>query len=426
MGLMLDMGVFVLFQSVVLSVAALGFKNLILDGLGRPQEDGTAVWPRSTPAVKQPALTISYPSSDTALLILQGDWTLTETRLTWDSFRRELADQAALRQVRLESHDLGAWDSRLLTLLQGLCDFAEEREIRLDLTSLPEGAMRLLNLARAVPERTGSAQEEGAESLLHHLGSLTLGLWRELQLFNTFVGELLLSFGRLVTGRASFRRVDLWRFLQSAGPEALPIVTLIGLLVGAVLAFVGAVQLQMFGAEIYVANLVGLGSVREMGAMMTAIIMAGRTGSAYAAQLGTMQVNDEIDALKTFGFSVIDFLVLPRTLALLIMLPLLTLWANLLGILGGLLVGVLVLDISLLEYLIQTRDSMGLGDLAVGLIKSVIFALVIAMSGCLRGLQSGRNSSAVGNATTSATVTAILLIVIWDAVTTILFNRLGI
>ncbi|MGD9164649.1 MAG: ABC transporter permease, partial [Chromatiales bacterium] len=220
--------------------------------------------------------------------------------------------------------------------------------------------------------------------------------------------------------------IDLLRFLQSAGPEALPIVSLIGVLVGAVLAFVGAVQLQMFGAEIYVANLVGLGSVREMGAMMTAIIMAGRTGSAYAAQLGTMQVNDEIDALRTFGISVIDFLVLPRTLALLIMLPLLTLWADALGILGGLLVGVWVLDISLLEYLIQTRDSMGLGDLSVGLIKSLIFALVIAMSGCLRGLQSGRNSSAVGHATTSAMVTAILLIVIWDAITTILFNRLGI
>jgi phospholipid/cholesterol/gamma-HCH transport system permease protein len=247
-----------------------------------------------------------------------------------------------------------------------------------------------------------------------------------LQQINQFVGELVLSFARLLTGRASFRRIELLGFLQSAGPEALPIVTLIGLLVGAVLAFVGAVQLQMFGAEIYVANLVGLGSVREMGAMMTAIIMAGRTGSAYAAQLGTMQVNDEIDALKTFGVSVIDFLVLPRTLALLIMLPLLTLWANLMGILGGMLVGVLVLDIGLLEYLIQTQESMGLGDLSVGLVKSFIFAFVIALSGCMRGLQSGRNSSAVGQATTSAMVTAILLIVIWDAVTTILFNRLGI
>ncbi|MEJ2456304.1 MAG: MlaE family lipid ABC transporter permease subunit [Candidatus Thiodiazotropha sp.] len=374
----------------------------------------------------QPSLTITYPSGESALLTLEGDWTLDQMRLEWSGFQLELAARASLHRVRLECAQLGQWDSRLLTLLQALFDFAEERGIELDLSGLPEGVVRLLKLSRAVPERTGNPHQEATGSLLHNIGEMTLAGWRELQQFNAFVGELLLSFGRLLSGRASFRRIDLLRFLQSAGPEALPIVTLIGLLVGAVLAFVGAVQLQMFGAEIYVANLVGLGSVREMGAMMTAIIMAGRTGSAYAAQLGTMQVNDEIDALKTFGISVIDFLVLPRTLALLLMLPLLTLWADVLGILGGLLVGVLVLDISLLEYLIQTRDSMGLWDLAVGLIKSVIFALVIAMSGCLRGLQSGRNSSAVGNATTSATVTAILLIVIWDAITTILFNQLGI
>ena len=374
----------------------------------------------------QPSLKITYPDRDSALLTLSGDWTLSQQQLDWSPYRSQLADHASLKDVRVESVQLGNWDSSLLTLLQGLSDFAEERSIPLDLSALPEGVRRLLKLARAVPERAGSHQNSSDQGLLYRLGENSLRVWHELQQINQFVGELVLSFGRLLTGRASFRRIELLGFLQSAGPEALPIVTLIGLLVGAVLAFVGAVQLQMFGAEIYVANLVGLGSVREMGAMMTAIIMAGRTGSAYAAQLGTMQVNDEIDALKTFGFSVIDFLVLPRTLALLIMLPLLTLWANLMGILGGMLVGVLVLDIGLLEYLIQTQESIGLGDLAVGLIKSFIFAFVIALSGCMRGLQSGRNSSAVGHATTSAMVTAILLIVIWDAVTTILFNRLGI
>jgi phospholipid/cholesterol/gamma-HCH transport system permease protein len=407
-------------------VAALGFKNLILDGLEPPPQDEAPVRPRKPPAVTQASLTIAYPNEETALLTLGGDWILAERQLEWSDFQRELDQRTSLRRLQLQSQALGAWDSRLLTLLQGVCDFAEEKGLGVDLSALPEGVTRLLHLARAVPERIGPGGEEKAASLLHRVGALSLSGWRELQQFNGFVGELVLSFGRLLRGRARFRRVDLLRFLQSAGPEALPIVSLIGVLVGAVLAFVGAVQLQMFGAEIYVANLVGLGSVREMGAMMTAIIMAGRTGSAYAAQLGTMQVNDEIDALKTFGISVIDFLVLPRTLALLIMLPLLTLWADALGILGGLLVGVWVLDISLLEYLIQTRDSMGLGDLSVGLIKSLIFALVIAMSGCLRGLQSGRNSSAVGHATTSAMVTAILLIVIWDAITTVLFNRLGI
>ncbi|MEJ2592450.1 MAG: ABC transporter permease [Candidatus Thiodiazotropha sp.] len=372
------------------------------------------------------ALKISFPSDGAALLVLSGDWTIGAAQVAWSPVYRELEQRQPLREIRLDARDLGAWDSRLLTLLTNLDSFAAQQGIRLDLASLPDGARRLLALSQSVPERTGARRADGRTSALYRLGEVTIGLWRELLQFNEFVGELMLSFGRLITGRARFRAVDLLRFLQSAGPEALPIVTLIGLLVGAVLAFVGAVQLQMFGAEIYVANLVGLGAVREMGAMMTAIIMAGRTGSAYAAQLGTMQVNDEVDALRTFGISVIDFLVLPRTLALLVMLPLLTLWANLVGIIGGLLVGTLVLDIGLLEYLTQTRDSLGLGDLFVGLVKSVIFALVIAMSGCLRGLQSGRNSSAVGQATTSAMVSAILMIVIWDAVTTILFNRLGI
>jgi phospholipid/cholesterol/gamma-HCH transport system permease protein len=377
-------------------------------------------------AVTDQALKISSPSAGMVLLALSGDWTLEGTHLAWEAVRAELLKLEGLREIGFDSRGLNRWDSRLLSLLRNLSEYAAEQGIALDLSNLPEGASRLLSLSQAVPEREGGQASKPSASLLYYLGSLILAAWRELQLFNGFVGELLLAFGRLLRGRVYFRGVDLLRFLQSAGPEALPIVTLISVLVGAVLAFVGAVQLQMFGAEIYVANLVGLGSVREMGAMMTAIIMAGRTGSAYAAQLGTMQANDEIDALRTFGIPVIDFLVLPRTLALVIMLPLLTLWANLLGILGGLLVGVLVLDIASLEYLIQTRESMGLGDIGVGLIKSLIFALVIAMSGCLRGLQSGKNSAAVGHATTSAMVTAILLIVIWDAVTTILFNQLGI
>jgi phospholipid/cholesterol/gamma-HCH transport system permease protein len=372
------------------------------------------------------SLNLTYPAADKVLLSLQGDWTLHGRQVEWRRLQRELGKCSEIKEIHVESGKLGEWDSRLLTLLQNLSDYAEERQVSLNLSSLPDGAIQLLTLSRAVPEREGASRMPSSRPLLERLGAAALKLWQEAVEFTHFIGELSLSAARLLRGRASFRGVDFLHFLESTGPQALPIVSLIGLLVGAVLAFVGAVQLQMFGAEIYVANLVGLGSVREMGAMMTAIIMAGRTGSAYAAQLGTMQVNDEIDALKTFGISVIDFLVLPRTLALLLMLPLLTIWADVLAIVGGMLVGVMVLDISLLEYLIQTRESMGLMDIAVGLLKSLIFALVIAISGCLRGLQSGRNSSAVGNATTSATVTAILLIVVWDAITTILFNRLGI
>jgi phospholipid/cholesterol/gamma-HCH transport system permease protein len=376
--------------------------------------------------VSNDSLIISYPSRDRAVLAFKGAWTLQDIGFDGQGVIKELKSHGELEVIDLDTEQLERWDSQFLSLLQLLHDFAQEQDLHLDLGGLPQGVLRLLLLAQEVPERKGARRQPDARSWFYRIGVVALKAWRESVEFTRFAGELTLSVMRLVCGRASFRGVDFLRFLQAAGPQALPIVSLIGVLVGAVLAFVGAIQLQMFGAEIYVANLVGLGSVREMGAMMTAIIMAGRTGSAYAAQLGTMQVNDEIDALRTFGISVVDFLVLPRFLALLIMLPLLTLWADALAILGGMMVGIWVLDISLMEYLIQTRDSMGWGDLAVGTVKSLLFAVVIAMSGCLRGLQSGRNSSAVGHATTSAMVTAILLIVIWDALSTLIFNQLGI
>ncbi|MES9831632.1 MAG: ABC transporter permease [Candidatus Thiodiazotropha sp. DIVDIV] len=371
------------------------------------------------------SLKISFPAPDTAELAFRGDWTIQSEIYGWGHLQDQLLSQADLKEIRLDTHHLKSWDSRLLCLLQQLNVFCTDNECQLQTGDLPIGIKRLLDLGQAVAERKGARRADQRYSLLYRLGDNVLAAWRESVSFTTFAGELLLAFLRLLRGKASFRSTDFYLFLQAAGPEALPIVSLIAILVGAVLAFVGAIQLQMFGAEIYVANLVALGSVREMGAMMTAIIMAGRTGSAYAAQLGSMQVNDELDALKTFGISAVDFLVLPRILALVIMLPLLTLWADILGIFGGLLVGVFVLDLSLLEYMVQSKDAIAWEDIAAGLIKSVLFAIVIAMSGCLRGLQSGKDSSSVGKATTSAMVTAILLIVIWDAITTILFNQLG-
>ena len=231
---------------------------------------------------------------------------------------------------------------------------------------------------------------------------------------------------KLLVGKARFRRSDLGLIIQDCGVKALPIVSLISFLVGLILAFMGAVQLQLFGAQIYVADMVGIAMVREMGAMMTGIIMAGRTGAAFAAQLGTMQVNEEIDALTTLGISPMEFLVLPRMLALILMMPLLCLYSNLMGILGGFLVGVGMLDITPMQYFIETQAAVDLTNIALGVFKGVVYGIMIALAGCLQGMQCGRSASAVGAAATSAVVSAIVLIVVSCGIFAVLTNALGI
>ncbi|MBT5007608.1 MAG: ABC transporter permease, partial [Halieaceae bacterium] len=194
---------------------------------------------------------------------------------------------------------------------------------------------------------------------------------------------------------------------------------------GMILAYLGAVQLQQFGAEVYVADLVVIGMLREMGVLMAAIVMAGRTGAAYAAQLGTMQANEEIDAIRTMGISPMEFLVVPRMLALVVAMPLLTLYANLLGIIGG---GIVSggLGVTPLMYISEGETALQLSHLSVGLIKSVVFGVLIAVAGCRSGINSGRSSAAVGQAATQAVVTAIVYLIVADAAINILFQQVGI
>ena len=223
-----------------------------------------------------------------------------------------------------------------------------------------------------------------------------------------------------------FRKTDLMLMLETCGGQALPIVSLISFLVGLILAFVGAIQLKLFGAEIYVADLVGIAMVRLMAAIMTGIVMAGRTGGAFAAQLGTMQVNQEIDALRTMGISPMEFLVLPRMLALMIMMPLLCLYANIMGIFGGMVVGVYMLDIGFMQYFNETVAAVRFWDLGIGLFSGFLFGVIVALAGCMRGMECGRSASAVGDAATSAVVTAIVGIIVTTAMITVICNILGI
>jgi phospholipid/cholesterol/gamma-HCH transport system permease protein len=233
-----------------------------------------------------------------------------------------------------------------------------------------------------------------------------------------------LALGALARGRARFRMSDLLVVIQDCGPRALGIVSLISFLIGLILAFVGAVQLQQFGASIYVANLVAIAMTREIAGIMTAIVMAGRTGAAFAAQLGTMNTNQEIDALSTMGISPMEFLVLPRMLALILMMPLLTIYADLVGILGGAVVGMGMLGLGSVEYFEQTRGAVSLASFFIGVSKSVVFGILVALVGCLRGMQSGRSAAAVGLAATSAVVTSIVLIIVIDGIFAVVLNVL--
>jgi phospholipid/cholesterol/gamma-HCH transport system permease protein len=288
---------------------------------------------------------------------------------------------------------------------------------------LPEGAHKLLALATAVEthEQPSGASPSWLQSLnpLTLLGRLTGMISESL----AFTGEVSIALLRLVTGRSNTRFQDFRDFCYQAGPDAIGIISLTSVLVGMILAYLGAAQLKQFGAEVYVANLVTIGVLREMGVLMTAVVMAGRTGAAYAAQLGTMQTNEEIDAITTLGISPVEFLVLPRLLALLVTMPLLTLYADLLGIVGG---GIVAggMGITPLQYISQTEHALALNHLAVGLIKSVVFALLIAVAGCRAGINSGRSSAAVGQAATEAVVTAIVYLIVADAGINILFQQI--
>jgi phospholipid/cholesterol/gamma-HCH transport system permease protein len=365
----------------------------------------------------------SRPTADTLLIGLSGSWRLQDEVPALTDVEQSLNDTPRVQRLTFETTGLTAWDSSLVTFVLDLMALGAQRQIVVEPEGLPEGLRRLLHLATAVPERQGARREATPEPFLDRIGQETLALIVSVGDLLGFIGEALLALVKLLRGRARFRPVELMLLIQECGVQALPIVSLISFLVGAILAFIGAVQLAMFGAQIYVANLVGMAMTLEMGAMMTAIIMAGRTGAAFAARLGTMTVNEEIDALTTLGLSPMEFLVVPRMLALVTMMPLLTLYADLLGILGGALIGVTTLQISPVEYFQQTRAALTLTACAQGLIKSGVYGMLVALAGCLRGMQCGRSAAAVGQATTSAVVTSIVCIIVASAILTVIFFR---
>ena len=371
---------------------------------------------------------LSFARADNSTLVikLSGDWHMRRGLPNASLVEKELDKPPKPTKLTFDASELGEWDSALLTFLMAVSELCHKRKLEADWSPLPEGVRKLIALAEAVPEKTGARAEVQHASFIEELGEATLSYAEGFVEFLRFFGEVTIAYVKLATGRARFRKIDLMTVMQDCGANAFGIVALVTFLVGNILAFMGAVQLQQFGATIYVADLVGIAMTRDMGAMMTAIIMAGRTGAAFAAQLGSMKVTQEIDALTTMGISPLEFLVLPRVTALFLMIPLLCVFADCMGVLGGAFVAWSMLNISLPTYLRETKAAITLTMIFGGIFKAAVYGVIIAVAGCLRGFQCGNSSSAVGEAATQAVVTGIVYVIIACGIFAFVFNVLGI
>ncbi len=323
--------------------------------------------------------------------------------------------EQTMRAIGFDAAELGTWDSSLLAfLLQGV-NYCEAHDLEFQKEGLPENISRLIELATAVPEQVMRPRAEDA-SFAVRLGKRSLTAFDSLLASATFTGEVAQSFFRLFSFRARLRWRDFWVVVQSNSSGALPIVTLISFLVGLIIAFLGAVVLRRFGAGYFVSYLVGYGMLREMGALMTGIIMAGRTGAAFAAELGSMKIGEEIDAFETLGLSPVDHLVLPRVLGLSLMMPLLTIYSMFVGIVGGMVVAMALLDLTATQFVTGLLTPVTLSDALLGVFKGTVFGVIIGIAGCMRGMQAGSDAGAVGRAATSAVVTGITSIIVANAV----------
>jgi phospholipid/cholesterol/gamma-HCH transport system permease protein len=374
----------------------------------------------------KPKLEFRSPETGKLVIVASGDWKTSEAFPDVGDVSKKLEEDKSIRVISFDTSQVIAWSSGLIGLIMQCRELALQHHAEFDQKSLPTAVQRLIELALAVPEKKDARALQPKQSLFDRVGHSALRLLRSGEETLSFIGECTLALFAFVRGKARYRWTEVWLIMQQCGPDALPIVGLINFLVGAVLAFVGAVQLSQFGATIYVADLVGIATTREMGVMMMAIIMCGRSGAAFAAQLGTMKVNQEIDAFKTLGISPIEFLVMPRILCLLLMFPLLCVFADLMGMAGGTLVALSMLNFSFAEYWNETVASVTLTFFFIGIVKSFVFGVLIAMTSCLRGIQSGNDAAAVGLATTSAVVTGITSIIIADAIFAVILNVFGI
>ncbi len=366
-------------------------------------------------------------STDTLLLTLAGDWRTDGVLPGIEAVREELTKPDSKgKKVEFDTGGMTGWGSRFVMLVARSHELCQKTGIIFVPDSLPEGVRRLIKLSEVVPDKKDARRETTKPAWLQRLGEGAIRAWSGAVEMVKFLGEHVIALGNLFRGRAQFRWSDAWLEIQECGPQALGIVALINFFVGLIITFVGALELQHFGATIYVADMVALGTTREMGCLMTGIILCGRTGAAFAAQLGTMKVNEELNALKTFGISPMEFLVLPRMIALVMMMPLLCVFADLIGMFGGLVVATLTLHIEPMQYIQRSMDAVPLKSFLLGIVKGAVFGFLVAFTGCFRGMQCGNNAAAVGEATTKAVVDGITAIIAVDGVFAVICNALHI
>lgn len=366
-----------------------------------------------------------YSQPKILLIKLSGDWKMSAGVFCVNEASAQLASHPDIVQINFYVSPELKWDSGLIAFLLKLIRECEQKKIQVAREGLPQEAQKLLALALKEHEKNISPQKK-PEPFFEAIGEKVLKINASWASALDFLGDITVSLGRLISGKSYFRWDDFMVLVRRCGVDTLLLVSLISLLVGMILAFVASIQLKMFGAQIYIADIVGIAMVRVLSAVMTGIIVSGRIGASFAAELGMMQTNEEIDALKTLGVSPGEFLVLPRVLALVSMMPILTIYADLMAIVGGLMISIWMFHLNGTEYLNHTQHAVKLSFVWIGLIHSFVFGVIIAVAGCLRGMECKRNSAGVGNATTSAVVSAITGIVIATAIITFICQVLGV
>ncbi|MFA5355969.1 MAG: ABC transporter permease [Candidatus Omnitrophota bacterium] len=366
----------------------------------------------------QEKINFDYSVPNTLLIKISGDWVISSELPSVNEIEKALSGRAGITQLSFDLSGLTKWDSGFVSFILQIIRYSQNKNIHVSRGGLPQGVEKFLKLALKANETEPMPPQAARLTFLAMVGDKAIKIREGVLSLLDFLGEIAFAFWRFFRGKAYFCRDDFVYIVQRCGVDALPLVSLISMLVGIILAFVGVIQLELFGAQIFIADIVGIAMVRVMGAVMTGILLSGRTGASFAAELGIMQTNEEVDALRTLGVNPVEYLVMPRVLALIIMMPLLTIYADLMGIIGGFAVSTGFLGINPVEYLNHTKDAVTLNNLWIGITHGLVFGIIISVAGCLRGIRCGRSAAGVGEATTSAVVSAITGIVIATAIIT--------